>query len=458
MVISDLKPCKGLEAELEAVGMDGKFWTKVFKDELQVTNTKQLEYLDTEDFELLKKQTRYRWEQKALQKLLGNLEPGKSEAMAKEVKSTSLKKKHVLEEHLPNLDNITQNMEKELESTLTHELEEPSSTHMINKRPLKDQVDSLITRFSTNNDSQRLSAISISDKEIVNTASGGCALQGIFKTGKVEDLLKDRQQLISIDDCKLAGPRHTSHYMKYEFSSYKSHQEFLGSVEKLGYTYITELNLGFLPAQTKCGSQKASLSSRTCQSQSERSYVAMTVCHYMPLASAFFDQLTLSDSAKKELIEINELLHVIDQDENASLRKRVERFFERFGSHVSQGPVHFGGTFWWKAYAQGFSDRNHDKVKAQVCKVLVINCTVPGSKTISASNDISISKGKGDSQIRCSDDLNTVVQLSVDKFGGPAETDDHILWKNNLAANKNLGSHRQRIDFDASVGYHQNIT
>lgn len=434
VVRSDLKPCKGLEAELEAFGLEGSFWIKVFKDELKMTDTKQLEYLDTGDFELLEKHTRYRWEKKALQKFLGNLEPGKSEAVAKEVEKATFMGKHA--EHLPNLDNITQNMAKELESTLTHELEKPRSTHMINKRPLKDCVDSLIKRSSTNNDSQCLSAMSISDKEIVNAASGGCALQGIFKTGKLEDLLKDRQHLIKIDDCKLSGPRHASHHMQYEFSSYKSHQEFLGSVEKLGYTYSAELNLGFLPAKIKLGSQKSSLSSRTFQSQSERSYVAMTVCHYMPLASAFFDQLTLSDSAKKELIEINELLHAIDQDENPSLRKRVERFFEMFGSHVSQGPVHFGGTFWWKAYAQGFSDQNHDEVKAQVCTVLAINCSAQAKKTISASNDISISKGKGDSQIRFSDNINTVVQLSVDTFGGPAETDDHILWKNNLATNK----------------------
>uniref|UniRef100_A0A671LX86 MACPF domain-containing protein n=1 Tax=Sinocyclocheilus anshuiensis TaxID=1608454 RepID=A0A671LX86_9TELE len=271
---------------------------------------------------------------------------------------------------------------------------------------------------------------------MLNTASGGLALQGIFKTGNVEDLLKDRQQLIRIDDCKFAGPRHASRYMKYDFSSYKSHQKFLGSVEKLGYSYSAELNLGFLAAQTKFGLQNASALSTSFQSQSEKSYVAMTVCHYMPLASAFIDQLTLSDSVKKELIEINELLHAIDQDENPHLQKRVERFFERFGSHVPQGPIHFGGTFWWNAYAQGFSDQNHNKMKAQVCKVLAMNCTVQTSKMISASIDTSISTGKGSSQIRFSDDLETVVQHSVDKFGGPAETDDHILWKNNLATNK----------------------
>ncbi|XP_067271534.1 interferon-induced very large GTPase 1-like [Pseudorasbora parva] len=429
------RPCKDLETELKAFGLDGSFWTKVFKDELEVTDIKQLEYLDNEDFESLKKHTRYKWEKKALQNILGHFETAKSEAVAKEVEKSPSMEKPVLAEHLPNLDNMTQNLAKELESTLTDDFEERRTIRMINERPLKDYFDSLKTRLSTNNDSQCLPPMSISDKEILNTASGGLALQGIFKTGKVEDLLKDRQQLIRIDDFKLAGPRHTSHYMRYEFSSSKSHQEFLGSVEKLGYSYSVELNLGCLGVHPKFGLQNTSQSSRTSQSQSEQSYVAMTVFHYMPLALAFIDQLTLSDSAKKELIEINELLHAPGEEENHFLLKRVKRFFERFGSHVSQGPIHFGGMFWWNAYAQGFSEQNYDKVKSQLCNALALNCPVQSSKIISASNDISISKGKMDSQIRCNDNLNTVVQLSVHKSGGPAETDDHILWKNNLAAN-----------------------
>ncbi|XP_050957112.1 interferon-induced very large GTPase 1-like isoform X2 [Labeo rohita] len=431
---SDLEPCKGLEAHLEDFGLNGSFWSKVFKDELQVTDKIQLAYLDNEDFEVLKKHIRYSWEKKALHKLLGNSEPGASKAEAKEAE------KHVLAAcALPNLcptDKMTQDMAKDLESTLTHSLEEPRTTHMITERPLKDCVDSLIKRFSTNNDSQCLPATSICDEEILKTASGGLALQGIFKTGNVDDLLKDRQQLIIIGNCKIAGPRHASRYMEYEFSSYKSHQEFLSSVEKLGYSYSAELNLGFLPAQVNFGLQNASVSSKSFQSQSEQSYAAMTVCHYMPLATALIDQFTLSDSAKKELLQINELLHATDEDENPNLRKRVERFFERFGSHVPQGPIHLGGTFWWKAYAQGFSDQNHEKVKVQVCKVLAMNCTVQTSKNISASVDISNSTGTGSSRIRFNDDLKTVVQHSVDKFGGPAETDNHILWKNNLATNK----------------------
>ncbi|KAL1251716.1 hypothetical protein QQF64_019512 [Cirrhinus molitorella] len=418
---SDLAPCSGLEADLGTFGLDGSFWSKVFEDKLKVTDTKQLEYLDKEDFAVLKKHIRHRWEKKALHKFLGISEPVASNIEVKEAEN------HVLAEHLGNTA-------KGLESTLTHSLEESISTHMKSERSLKDSVDSLMKRVSTNNDSQCLPAISISDKDILHTASGGLALQGIFKTGNVEDLLKDRQQLINIDNYKIAGPRHPSHYMKYEFSSYKSHKDFLASVEKLGYSFSAGLNLGYF--QANFGIQNDSVSSRSSECQSEQSYVAMTVCHYMPLASAFIDQLSLSDSAKKELTEINELLHATDQDENPSLQKRVERFFEKFGSHVSQGPIHFGGTFWWKAYAHGFSNQNHEKVKDQVCNVLAMNCTVQPSKMISASANTSISTGTGSSQIRFSEELITLVQHSVDKFGGPAETDDHTLWKNNLAANK----------------------
>lgn len=436
---SDMEPTKSLDNELVAAGLDSLFWSKVLKDELGVTDKKQLDYLDEKDFLSLKEHIHHRWEGKALQKLFNISVPPKPEDQTK----TEIKPKATMEqEDVPAFSNacehhMTKNTvkAKELEAKLKSFHEVPKETYLKNERTLKDSVEGLMKNSFTGNESKCSPAMSISDEEILKTSSGGLALQGIFKTDKMEDLWKERQQLIKVDACKLAGSRHNSHYKQYEFSCYKSHREFFESVEKLGYSYSLEHDLGYPAVQAKYGLQNAAISSTnvSLEDQSEKAYVAVTVCHYIPLASTFIDQLILSDSAKKELKEINELLHTINENENNPiLLEHAKKFFQKFGSHASQGPIHFGGTFWWKAHAQGFSEQNQKKVKTMVSNVLEMNCSVP-SKMFLGSHHLSISKEKEASHKTISDELNTVVQFCIDKYGGLAETDDHTQWKSSLA-------------------------
>ncbi|XP_057186531.1 interferon-induced very large GTPase 1-like [Triplophysa rosa] len=434
---SDMEPTKILDDELAAAGLDSLFWSKVLKDKLGVTDKKQLDYLDEKDFILLKEHIRFRWEEKALWKLFNISEPSKSEDHTKTEGKPTTKQEDVLAFSKACEHHVTKHKAKakELEAKLKTVHEEPKETYLKNERTLKDCVEGLMKKPFIGSESKCSPAMSISDEEILKTSSGGLALQGIFKTDKVEDLLKDRQQLIKVDTCKLAGPRHNSHYRKYEFSCYKSHKEFFESVGKLGYSYSVEHDLGFPAVQAKYGLQNASVSSTTAslEDQCEKAYEAVTLCHYIPLASTFIDQLILSDSAKKELIEINELLHAINENENnARLLQHAEKFFQKFGSHASQGPIHFGGTFWWQAHAQGFSEQNQKKVKTMVNHVLDMNCSV-ASKMFLGSHHLSVSKEKGASHKTISDELNTVVQFCIDKFGGPSATDDHTLWKSSLA-------------------------
>uniref|UniRef100_A0A3B4CW23 MACPF domain-containing protein n=1 Tax=Pygocentrus nattereri TaxID=42514 RepID=A0A3B4CW23_PYGNA len=217
---------------------------------------------------------------------------------------------------------------------------------------------------------------------------------------------------------------------KKEFSSYTSYKNFTKVAEKLGFTFKSNVSFEFTL------SKDASL-----RHESEHAYILQTVCHYIPLASTSLDQIYLSDSALSELKNINKLLISFEkhhpQDYPQDLLTRTKRFFEKFGSHAAKGPIHFGGTFWWTASAEGFSSHELQEIKRLVSKSLDTNITVTScepQQLISGQQDTGFTKQRTASRVGCSDKLNTYVLLSVDKSGGPPEVIDYTLWKNALAA------------------------
>ncbi|OWK17985.1 hypothetical protein Celaphus_00009118, partial [Cervus elaphus hippelaphus] len=176
------------------------------------------------------------------------------------------------------------------------------------------------------------------------------------------------------------------------------------------------------------------------QSHSKHSYFCSTKFICIPLASCIFpiDQLQLSNAALQGLKYIEDLL---SQSEDPAklllLRHRAEAFFQRFGSHANQGPLHLGGIYWWKSISEGFQKEQLAEVKQQAAEALDIY--IRGSYrgfgvNIGTDLDVSDSHSKKASQRTTFQNLQTKVQLSVAQTGGPPEANDFLDWKAGLVA------------------------
>ncbi|KAI4537600.1 hypothetical protein MG293_012463 [Ovis ammon polii] len=285
---------------------------------------------------------------------------------------------------------------------------------------------------------------SLPDRELVRYASGGLALQGIYKTSDQRCLLEKKEELLCVPkEFVLRGPNQATRTEMKEFASSQEESMFTQTVEKLGFSITALAKGGGWGISLEAGMDQSMHfeSKEMQQSHFTQSYFCSTKFIYIPLASCIFpiDQLQLSNAALQDLKDIEDLLDQSeDPDKLHLLRHRTEAFFQRFGSHADQGPLHLGGIYWWKAISEGFQKEQLAEVKQQAAEALDIY--IRGSYSgfgvnIGTGLDMSDSDSKKASQRTTVQNLQTEVKLSVAQTGGPPEANGFFDWKAGLVAN-----------------------
>ncbi|CAI9153130.1 unnamed protein product [Rangifer tarandus platyrhynchus] len=284
----------------------------------------------------------------------------------------------------------------------------------------------------------------LSDRELVRHASGGLALQGIYKTSDERCLIQKKEELLCVPkEFVLRGPNQGTWVETKEFTSSQEESMFTQTVEKLGFSVTALAKRGGWGMRLEAGMDQSmhSESKKIQQSQSKHSYFCSTKFICIQLASCIFpiDQLQLSNAALQGLKYIEDLLSQSeDPDKLLLLRHRTEAFFQRFGSHANQGPLHLGGIYWWKSISEGFQKEQLAEVKQQAAEALDIyirgSCRGFGVNT-GTDLDVSDSHSKKASQRATFQNLQTKVQFSVAQTGGPPEANDFLDWKAGLVAN-----------------------
>ncbi|XP_015209393.2 interferon-induced very large GTPase 1-like [Lepisosteus oculatus] len=432
-------PGTDLAAELEKAGLDGVYWSQVFNDVLSVRNTRALQYLGDKDYEKLKEHSRHEWERAALREMLGlkKKQLEKQEPLMKRVEQVKRDLAELQKLHREGIDRNSA-LVKEREEKIRSALDIPQECWVPAGQPLKNLVENLHKQLGLLEGSSLSSPGNVADEEVLRSASGGLALEGVYCTRNLEDMVEKREQLIEVPEgFTLSGPQHSSLYEQEEFSSYQTQTLFQKVVEKLGYTFRCSVKAGFKAFSIENTAEKSHSTEKekSSKSSSEHSYIWKTMFNYVPLASSFLekDKLKLSSAAMRDLRDIETVLLNTDEDDVTPLLiERVVRFFQRFGSHANQGPLHFGGVFWWKASAEGFSSSDLTKMNSLTSEALNIYVGAGYSglmSSISIGVSTSATELKGSFTGNYTETQMSKVKLSVTKTGGPAQTDNHLQWK-----------------------------
>ncbi|XP_066851312.1 interferon-induced very large GTPase 1-like [Anser cygnoides] len=441
---------KLLAEAFEKEGLDEEYWLPKLSEILGVKSRGALKHLQYEDYLKLECKVRYPWETNALRKLLGITDNKTAvDELQKQCLQIMKQRQEAAKSILQELEEMqksrshSKEMIRQKEEALWQAMDIPKEYWAPPKKALVDELVSIQKQLEQQEKSMRKRE-NISDKEVLRRASGGLALQGIYRTNSLEDVLATREQLIRIPDgFTLTGPEQGSLLERKEFSSSAAEATFTKSMEQLGFSISASAKAGFwgLSLETGVDYSKSSQSEDSHRSRSEQTYICTTKYQYIPLASCYFqkDQLRLSDAALRELQDIERLLSITQEAERFHLLKsRCASFFSRFGSHVNQGPLHFGGIFWWKASAEGFRAEQWDEMKQQTSEALnsYIGASFSGfGTTWGVKVGISNSTSQASFQGRDRSSTHTAVQLYVTKTGGPSETDSLPEWKCGLVAN-----------------------
>ncbi|XP_054149442.1 interferon-induced very large GTPase 1-like [Melozone crissalis] len=438
---------KLLAEAFEKEGLDAGYWLPKMTQMLGIKCREALQHLEYEDYLRLECEVRHSWEKKALQKLLKitddkmttkevQKEHSEKTNQRQEVAKQALKDQaEMLHSHRHSQDALREKAE-----TLWQAMEIPKEFWPPPKKPLADVLESIQKQL----EQQDLSAGSgknIPDTEVLRRASCGLALQGIYRTSRPEDLLAKREQLLRVPEgFQLAGPEQGSLLERKEFSSSAAESTFTKSMEQLGFSMSISAIVWKFILRGSLDHSNSSQSQDTHQSHSEQSYFCITKYQYIPLASCYFQrhQLCLSDAALRELQDMEQhLLSFTQGEDNPTLVKMCESFFSRFGSHINQGPIHFGGIFWWKASTEGFQAEQREEVKRQTSEAL--NSFVGASwggfwTSVEGTLDVSKSSSQASVLGRARESSHAAIQLCMVNTGGPADTSSLPQWKTGLVS------------------------
>ncbi|XP_059699155.1 interferon-induced very large GTPase 1-like [Haemorhous mexicanus] len=428
-------------------GLDAGYWLPKASQILGIKCREALQHLEYKDYLRLECEVRHPWEKKALQKLLNIRDDKTCEEMQKQNSEKTKQRQDEAKKALKDLTEMhnshshSQDTLREKAETLWRAMEIPKEFWPPPEKPLADMLESIQKQLEQQEQSASRRE-NIPDTEVLRRASGGLALQGIYRTSRPEDVLAKREQLLRVPEgFQLAGPEQGSLLERKEFSSSTAESTFTKSMEQLGFSMSISAKCSFWGFNLGGSVDHSSFSQSqdTHQSRSEQSYFCTTMYQYIPLASCYFQrhQLRLSDAALRELQGMEQLLSFSREEDNPTLVKMCESFFSRFGSHINQGPLHFGGIFWWKASTEGFQTKQQEEIKRQTSEAL--NSFVGASwagfwASIEGTLDVSKSSSQASVLGRARESSYTAIQLYVANTGGPADTASLPQWKTGLVS------------------------
>ncbi|XP_054581176.1 interferon-induced very large GTPase 1-like [Eptesicus fuscus] len=438
-----------LQEMLREVGLEIEYWLPKLQKLLGVSCAQALQHIEGRELQKLKSQAKHSWEKRALEKLLKlSHSPRLSElqeSQGKMIKEKKRRGKQMLKERRYFKSEERRRQQEAVRGGKTdlRRAMELSNEYWPPPEKSLQEVMGYMEEKRNLNERTLSHRQNLPDRDLVRWASGGLALQGIYKTSSHSSLLEMKEELLSVPkEFLLFGPDHSTRMGTWEFTSSQEESMFTQMTEKLGFSVTASAKGGGwgLCLEADMDHSKHSESKETRQSRSEHSYFCSTKFSYVPLASCHFpmDQLQFSKAALKELKCIEDLLgQPADTDTLPLLRHRVEAFFHRFGSHANQGPLHLGGIYWWKVTSDGFQSEQLEQVKEQSAEALnnFISKSYSGlGVKVAAVMDVSDSGSEMADPSTTSQNLQTKLQLSVVHTGGPPEANGFLQWKAGLVA------------------------
>ncbi|KAM7060605.1 interferon-induced very large GTPase 1-like [Acridotheres tristis] len=430
-------------------GLDAGYWLPKVTQILGIQCREALQHLEYKDYLKLECEVQHPWEKKALQKLL---KITGDKTASKEVQKKHLEKtkqrQEVAKQALKDLTEMlnsrshSQDVLREKAETLWQAMEIPKEFWPSPKEPLAEMLENIQKQLEQQQEVSAGRRENIPDTEVLRRASGGLALQGIYRSSRTGDVLATREQLLRVPEgFQLAGPEQGSLLERREFSSSAEESTFTKSMEQLGFSMSVSAKFAFwgINVGQSVDHSSSSQTQDTHQSHSEQSYFCTTKFQYIPLASCYFQrhQLRLSDAALRELQDMEQILAFIWKGDNPTFVKMCESFFTRFGSHINQGPLHFGGIFWWKASTEGFRAEERGEMKRQTSEALnsFVGASWGGIRaSVEGTLDVSKSSSQASVLGRVAEGSHRAIQLYVVNTGGPADTTSLPQWKTGLVS------------------------
>ena len=418
---------------------------QVFKDTFSISSPQQVKHLGKDGYDKLVEKTRHSWEKKALLELLGL-----SEDSIQKEKEDKVKQAQVLIEELEKLKKAGKDRNDSALKELEEEISKlsPASKSVsagdVSIEKLKVRLEEIIIK----NPGTLKKRSGIKDSQVVQSASAGLSLKGVLISKDPSDLLKQRSELLlAPTEAQLLGPSMKQSEELKEFGNEHAEGKFSEFVDSLGIHATLAVKFVSLLSIEATGSYSRNQTKKiTMEKHQEEAYYSTMKYSIVPQASFTFKdhELQFSHDSLSKLQAINDLL---PSDHSPTLQDECLKFFQKFGSHIYKGPIHFGGFYISKCFSKGFQQtekeylikmqKNALSASASASFIGTYGC-VPykvGGSVEGGGAMMESSNAKSEKK-----DLSHLVKLETSISGGPPEVSELQQWKAGLAESNSTWS------------------
>lgn len=441
---------------MRSAGLDPSYWLAIVKEKLKVSIPEELENIGEEFYQDLAQCVQNACEKIALRKLLGMDEDEQSSLISGcEKKQEELKKYEKAEAMLQQLKELEklgsdrhESAVKKVEDGVREVLKIPPDAWLQEDKPLGELTTSLQIYMGKLigglKEREDVSAVTV-----LNNASDGRSLRGILVSNERDNRLKVREKLLRAPEhINFVGPSLPIEEKITIFANKQKEKSFCMAVERLGYHAAVSDYFGSSMEGSPLLSPDIGDDEIMTEHHQEQ-YTSTVTCLFVPVASIRFEdtQLQLSQDALTDL-EAIEILVLEAPIFFFKLQEKCEAFFEKYGSHVNKGALHFGGIYWWKCYSQGFQKSEMKQVRhlqSQIVTASVRRSYGPWGVGSHVEGDWS--KLTVEVTGNFSKTLKSQTHLYTTQTGGPPEVTDLHQWENELVARNSTWS---VIDYGAN--------
>ena len=315
----------------------------------------------------------------------------------------------------------------------------------------REQVNFKESSLQSITETQQITTTELDDNTVIESASGGRALMGIYVKQSLNDVTELKKTVIQLcGDITMKGPSIKPEEQFVEFTSREKRDAFNKSLDTAGKNVKIAVNVGVKYVGLKMQASGTSLkdADHIQMENGEGIFYSMEKHAFVPVKSCELnlEHIRLTPDAVNNLVNIeNQLSKNIDC--GTGLRLCVE-FFENYGSHVNIGILHFGGIFTWTATctsetkSEKFLTRVHDALDGFISlgiggEIFNVGASISGSYLSSTSNIENKYNGSELSDI----------QLKIVRDGGPPDEGDFNKWKHTLVSQNSTWSLVDRKNF-----------
>ena len=260
--------------------------------------------------------------------------------------------------------------------------------------------------------------------DLVRLIEGGKLCQGIFLSENLETVVQARERVIDVkDNVEFKDVTWGPEIVHHSFNSKIATKAFAENIEKHTPTAFSNAILFGVDIEAKYAERFGG------EGQNYLSSV-----HYQLFPSESVHLGSNHIELRPEVINTLQNIEKSIERSAFAFKGHFGQFFEQYGSHITMGPIGFGGATTSIAFCKGFPEEDRAKLTAVATEASRAALQMESSNEIVPGLPFSAYEVLGQTSRLCAEDLQNITVV-VNRIGGSEEETDLEKWKHTLNEN-----------------------